>query len=160
MIAMGGIVIGTENSAETLARTVVDCSQKLHFLASAFPVFLYRDSAPVIENESGDINCIGMGVLRQFTRSGNIAAIVTAHSLYTFEVASQIFARRAFHGIFGPGSKFSGQFAFDGTEVGHVRSNIEQLDTINLATTAAEFAIGQRGKTDIGLAKVAKALTR
>ena len=158
MVAVRCIVIGTENGAKPLAGAVMDRGEELHFPTAAFPVILDRYPATVGEYESGNVDRIGVRVLRQFARPGDIAATIAAHGLDPLEVAAEIFAGRAFDGIFGPGGKFAGQFAFDRTEIGDISTDIEQLDTVDLAAPAAELAVGQGREADVRLAKIAKTL--
>jgi hypothetical protein len=158
MVAVRCIVIGTENGAKALAGAVMDRGEELHFPATAFPVILDRDPATVSEYESGNVDRIGVRVLRQFARPGDIAATVAAHGLNPLEIAAEIFAGRALDGIFGPGGKFAGQFAFDRTEIGNISTDIEQLDTVDLAAPAAELAVGQGREADVRLAKIAETL--
>ncbi len=158
MVAVSGVVIGAENGSETLAGAVMDGGQEQHFPATAFPVILNRNPATVGEYESGHINRIGVRVFRQFTGSGDIATTVTAHGFNPLEITTEILPRGAFHSIFGPGRKFASQFAFDWSEVGHIGTDIEQLDTVYLTATATELAVGQRRKTDIGLVEVTETL--
>lgn len=142
MIAVGGIVIGAENGAKTLAGAVMDRGQKLHFPATAFPIILNRYPATIGEHKSGHVDRISMGVFRQFAGSGDISATIAAHGFDPFEVTAEIFASSALHGIFGPCRKFASQFAFDWPQIGHIGTNIEQLDTIDLTATAAELPVG------------------
>ncbi|AMO70703.1 hypothetical protein AZE99_01515 [Sphingorhabdus sp. M41] len=142
MIAMSSIVIGAENGAKTLAGAVMDRGEKLHLPATALPVILNRYPAAIGEHKSGHVDCIGVGVLRQFSGSGDIATTIAAHGFDPLEVTAEIFARRTFHGIFGPCGKFARQFTFDWPQVGYICADIEQLDTINLAATATELPVG------------------
>ena len=62
--------------------------------------------------------------------------------------------------IFGPGGKFAGEVAFDRPEIGHIRADIEQLNTVNLSASTTELAVGKRRKAHIGLAKITETLAR
>jgi hypothetical protein len=157
MVAVRCVVVGAENGSETLAGAVMDSGQELHFPAAALPIILDRYSPSVGKHESRHVDRIGMRMLRQFARSGDIAAAVTAHRFNSLEIATEIFTCRALHRIFGPRGKFAGQFAFDRAEIGDVCSDIEQLDAVNLAAPAAKLAVGQGRETDIGLAEIAEA---
>ena len=141
---MGIIVIRAENGAETLAGTVVDRGQKLHLAATALPVILYRYPATVGEDKSRHVNRIGVGVLRELSRTRDTAAAVAAHGFDSLEITSKILPRCAFHGIFGPGRESAGQFALDRPQIGHVGTYIKQLDAVDLAAAASELSVGQR----------------
>lgn len=158
MVAVSGVVIGAENGSETLAGAIMDRGQELHLPATAFPVILNRDPAAVGEHKSGHIDRIGVRVFRQFTGSGDIATTVAAHGFNPLEITTEILPRGAFHRIFGPSRKFARQLAFDWPQVGHIGTNIEQLDTVDLTATATELAVGQGRKTDIGLIEITETL--
>jgi len=158
MVAVSGVVIGAENGSETLAGAVMDGGQELHFPATAFPVILNRNPAAVGEHKGRHINRIGVRMFRQFTGSGDIATTVTAHGFNPLEITTEILPRGAFDRIFRPGRKFASKFAFNGSQVGNISTDIEQLDPVDLTTTATELAVGQRRKTDIGLVEVTETL--
>ena len=158
MVPVRRIIIGAEHCAETLAGAVMDGRKKLHFLTPAFPVIFDGYPAAVGQHKGRDIDRIGMRMFRQFTRSGDIAAAIATHGFDTLEVAAKIFARRAFHGKFGPGGKFARQLAFHRAQVGHIGSYIEQLDTVDLAASTTEMAVGQGREADIGFAEIGETL--
>lgn len=160
MVAVCGVVVRAEYGAEALAGTIVNCGEKLHFLAPVCPVVFNRDPAPVGEHKGGYVYRIGVRMLRQFSRPGDIAATVTTHRLDALEVATKILACGAFNGIFGPGGEFAGKFAFHRPEIGDVRANIEQFDAVDLSASTTKLAIGQRRKADVGFTQVAETLPR
>ena len=160
MIPVSGVVVGAENGAKTLAGAVMDSAEKLHFPATVLPITLHRYAAAVGEYKGRYVDRIGMSMLRQFSGSGDIAATVAAHGLDPFEVAAEILPRCPFHRIFGPCGKFPRQFAFDRPQIGDISAHVDQFDTVDLAATAAELAVGQRRETNVGFAKIAETLTR
>lgn len=158
MIAMRCIIVRAENGSKTLAGALVDRGQKLSFPAVAIPVAGQGNSPAICKNETGDINGIGVRMLRQAAGSRNIATTVTAHRFNPCQLAAEILARRAFDRKFCPGRKFAGQLAFDGPKVGDICADIQQFNAVDLTASALKIAIWERRKADIRLAELAETL--
>ena len=89
---MSSVVIGAEYGAKTLARALMDGSEKTPLCSAAVPVIFNTDiRRPSARTKGSNINRIGMGMLGEAAGTGYIAAAIAAHGFDPLQLAAQMY---------------------------------------------------------------------
>ena len=167
---MRGIVFGAQHRSEALAGACMDGAQECALLIAAVPPVLHRDAAAIGQHEPGNVDGIGMRMLRELERAGDVAAGIAAHGLDLDERAAQHLLGGAGNAILRPSGKALRQFAAHRADIadrqlaapatGFHQADCGEAHAAELRAARAEGLIGHRREADLGLAELAEALAR
>ena len=119
MVAMCGVVFGSQNRSEPATRASLDRAQELPFPGiAAVPGTAQGYPSPIGEDESGHVDRFGGGVGGSSLRHADIAAGVTAHRLDPDERAAEDLPRGTVHPVTRPAGEALRKRACHRTQIG------------------------------------------